>query len=401
VKTAPPADNGQAEREAEYEKFDRFPYTFLSAGPYPRSSLYDDGTYLRVRLKTSGESGAGTDATIAVVGHVGNQSQHFVLDYMPKANPLIAYNDFEAGDNTVYVVGPFADLPDTITLENRAPDLPQALGRLIPLFVDAVSEYVVSLKDFLLSLIGGHADHIGTRKQVWTPEELKAIGAAPRPFVIDVDGSGEGHYKVHGTIRKTDETVDTTPWGGYYKFQVRLERLECVKESVIDRLSDSDEPFVLALLQPLPGDMVSYASDPFNDVDDGESVELGGDFQNISLPKRYGMLNLAVSMFESDDDTSGDRTDLMQGFTAQFKVKTKDLVTEVATTLGAAIGADWKLEEIEVYAFSRGEQLRTGQVLNQRVDRFIDAGKSERFSLNRGALRGWPELDLEGLEDAP
>jgi hypothetical protein len=406
VKTAPPAENWQAEREREYEQFDRFPYTFLSVGPYPPdpggTTLYSDGAYLRVRLRTSGESGAGTDANIALVGYVGNQpGKEFLLDYMPKANPLIAHNDFEAGDNTVYVVGPFADLPDSITLENRAPDLPKVLGRLLSLFADAAEDYITSLRDFLASLIGAHADHIGTRKKVWTAAELKAIGAEPQPFAIDVDGGGEGHYKVHGTIRKTDETADTTPWGGYYKFQVRLEKLECVKESVIDRLSNSDEPFVLALLQPLPGDLKEYRGEPFDDVDDGETRELDGNFENISLPKSYGMLNLAISLFESDDETGADRADLMQGFTAQFQVKTKDLVTEVATTLGEAIGADWKLEEIEVYAFSRGELIRTGTVLNQRVDRFIDAGKKETFSLNRAALQGWPEIDLEGLEDAP
>jgi hypothetical protein len=405
VKTAPPAADYQAEREREYEQFDRLPYTFLSVGPYPpdlpRGLHYADGTYLRVRLRTSGASGAGTDADISLVGHVGGVGKSYLLDYMPKANPLIAYNDFEAGDNTVYVVGPFADLPESITLENKAPDLPSVVGQLINLFIEGVSDYITSLRDFLLSLVGAHADHIGTQKKVWTPEELKAVGAEPQPFVIDVDGGGEGHYKLHGTIRKTDESVDTTPWGGYYKFQVRLEKLECVKESVIDRLSNSDEPFVLALLQPLPGEMKTYSTEPFDDVDDGETVELGGDFQNISIPKQYGMLNLAVSMFESDDESAGDRVDLMNGFTARFQLKTKDLVTEFATTLGAAIGADWKLEEIEVYAFSRGEQIRTGRVLNQRVDRFIDAGKSERFTLDRGALEGWPEIDLEGLEDAP
>ena len=47
-------------------------------------------------------------------------SAQFLLDYMPRANPVIAYNDFEAGDDGVYVVGPFREVPDAIALENRS-----------------------------------------------------------------------------------------------------------------------------------------------------------------------------------------------------------------------------------------------------------------------------------------
>jgi hypothetical protein len=89
----------KGDREKQYEQFSRFPHMFLGVGQYPPPTAQKPEAqwYLRIRLVTSGELGAGTDADI--VAHVGGKRH--VLDYMPRHNPLLAYNDFEAGDEPV------------------------------------------------------------------------------------------------------------------------------------------------------------------------------------------------------------------------------------------------------------------------------------------------------------
>ncbi|MGC8785600.1 MAG: hypothetical protein ACP5RN_14605, partial [Armatimonadota bacterium] len=125
------------ERTRQYEHYNKMPYTFLSAGQYPTPAFRvagDDQFFLRVRLRTASQVGSGTDADI----YLEAGGQKFLLDYMPRANPILAVNDFEAGDDMVYVVGPFASLPETITLRNDAAtgwEVVESLGRA---FVEGV-----------------------------------------------------------------------------------------------------------------------------------------------------------------------------------------------------------------------------------------------------------------------
>jgi hypothetical protein len=67
-----------------------------------------------VRLKTGSSQGAGTDADIRVSTP---ESRNTLLDYMPGANPIIAYDDFQADDDAVYVLGPYSKVPNHITLK--------------------------------------------------------------------------------------------------------------------------------------------------------------------------------------------------------------------------------------------------------------------------------------------
>ncbi|MES2460500.1 MAG: hypothetical protein V4671_07940, partial [Armatimonadota bacterium] len=54
----------QPTRQQQFENYAKFPYTFLSAGKYPPETLSAEEYFLRVRLKTARDSGAGTDADI-------------------------------------------------------------------------------------------------------------------------------------------------------------------------------------------------------------------------------------------------------------------------------------------------------------------------------------------------
>ena len=385
-----------AERIKQYEHYNRLPYTFLSAGGYPTSAFRaagDNQFFLRVRLRTGTETGAGTDADIVLEV----QGQQFLLDYMPRANPLLAVNDFEAGDDMVYVVGPLASLPETITLRNRAAtgwDVVKSLGDT---FVQGLDWVVSNARTFLLSLIGGNADPVATGKKIWTPEELDRIGTSPSEFSVYLNGGGEGKYTVYGTIQKVRE--GTGAHGDWAEYRVALTRLYCNDEAEWDRGSDSDEPFVLALLVPLPGDIQKHRAGPYDDVDRRESRNIGHVFQTVRIPKGSGMLSLALSQWESDDESASDRNQLLDRFAAESERATGVPRRGFLDTLGAAIAADWRPTHIEVYAFSRVDSLRGGKVLDRRINQWLKAGDRLVIPLNRSAVtdRRIKPSDLENL----
>jgi hypothetical protein len=379
-------------RETQFERFDRVPFTFLSAGAYPPDGAdAGDGWFLRVTLGTARDHGAGTNADIRLTA--GGRS--FLLDLMPYDNPLLAYNDFEAGDNDAYVVGPFPSLPTSLTLRNddaTTGDVLAAFGRS---FTTAVTSALTSLGDFALSLIGGHADHVGTRKHVWTAAELATITAQGRSFVIDVDGRAEGHYRVHGLIRRTNESIGGAV-GDWREFRVELQRLQCVKESKWDRGSSSDEPFVLALLNPLGGGTVQrLIAGPYSDVDSGEWRDIGRSFAPVRVARDYGMLALPLQVWESDDESSSARQQLLNEFASLVEKGTATPRKGFLDTLGAAIAADWKLHRIEVYAFTRGTTVRAGTALDQTVNAWIHGGTSRTFQLQGTKVRTLPNLLAE------
>lgn len=384
------------ERTRQYERYNQMPYTFLSAGQYPTPAVRaagDDQFFLRVRLRTASQLGSGTDADI----YLEAAGQKFLLDYMPRANPILAVNDFEAGDDMVYVVGPFARLPDSITLRNDAAtgwDVVESLGRA---FVDGMEWVISNARTFLLSLIGGNADHVATNKKVWTAQELASIGAGGSEFSVYLNGGGEGKYTVYGTIRKVREGSDAI--SGWAEYSVSLDRLYCNAESKWDRGSNSDEPFVLALLVPLPGNVQKHRAGPYDDVDSKESRSIGHTFQTVRIPKGSGILSLALALWESDDESASDRDALLNRFAGEADSRTATPRRGFLDTLGAAIAADWRPAHIEVYAFTRVDRVRSGKVLDSPVNQWVKAGRSITFRLNPSAVRDWRVKpgDLEKL----
>ncbi|MDW8320345.1 MAG: hypothetical protein RMM08_03185 [Armatimonadota bacterium] len=396
VKTTGYDEDERTKQYEQYEHYNKLPYTFLSAGHYPPSgfrAVGDDQFFLRVRLRTSSERLSGTDADI----YLEAGGQKFLLDYAPRTNPILAVNDFEAGDDMVYTVGPLASLPESITLRNDAAtgwEAVEALGRA---FIDGVESVVSGARNLLLSLIGGHADHVASNKKLWTAGELEQIGTGGTEFSVYLNGGGEGKYTVYGTIRKVREGSDAS--GGWAEYSVRLDRLYCNAESDWDRGSDSDEPFVLALLVSLPGSVQKYRAGPYSDVDDKETRHIGHVFQTVRIPKGSGMLSLALSQWESDDESASDRDALLNKFAGETDSRTAVPRRGFLETLGGAIAADWRLAHIEVYAFSRVDSLRSGKVLDARVNQWVKADRSITFRLNRAAVRDWrvKPADLEKL----
>ncbi len=380
IKTRAPA----ADKERQYEQFDRFPYQFLSAGPYPDDEE-DTRWYLRVTLDTADISGAGTDADIDLVAG----GQRFRLDYMPDAGALLAYNDFERGDRQVYTVGPFATMPTSIRLENTAADFGDIAEAAVDDFVDAVEVVVDEIGSFLLSLVAGHADHIETGKVVWTPAALAGINSLGQPFTVALDGEDEGNYEVTGVIRRLGET------SAGVQYQVWMQGLHCIDESDWDRGSNSDEPFVISAMTPLPGTTQSGIDGPYGDVDSGDTEWLSRTY-TVTVPPGYGAIALALSLWEHDDEGSGERADLHDEFVHAIDMEVQGVRDSVTSAVGASISPNWAVGHVRVHAFTRGATVASGEVLDYGTDHWIDGNASRTYVL--GPAPAPRVLDIRRLE---
>lgn len=421
VKTTPATDK---QRQAQFEDYTKFPYQFLSAGPYPPKVSSSEQIYLRIRLKTGNSSGAGTNADIRVSTP---EASNILLDYAPGANPIIAYNDFETDDDAVYEIGPFSKVPSHITLKNDAPDTGDVLLAFGKSALDALALLPNAVASFAKAIIGTDADHIGTSKKVWTPQDLAAVPTAQQApaktvevkspfggvsglpggpkgntsgtqtitvpagqkFSIDVNGGSEGHYRVTGYIVKTAESPEPGPQG-WREFEVRFHELECVKESKWDRGSDSDEPFITAVLSPLPGASQKALEGPYENVDTGDEPNIHRVFQKVRIPKDYGYLNLPVAVWEHDDEGASARRALLDKFAGEVDKETESAKNGFVSALGGAVAAPWQLRHIEVVAWSRNNQVRVGTVLSKYSNKWIDGGKREVFDLNPAGMKTYP-----------
>ena len=368
----------KGDREKQYEQFSRFPHMFLGVGQYPPPTAQNPEAqwYLRIRLVTSGELGAGTDADI--VAHVGGKRH--VLDYMPRHNPLLAYNDFEAGDDQVYYIGPFEGLPTSLELENDSADTAEVLRALGTSFVNAVESAIKTVGRLLFSLIGGPADLVGHAKQVWTPQQLKALGDAASPFAVTVDGGGEGRYRVSGSIKRAGRVVqDNRAWSDW---TVKLDTLFCERESDFDRGTSNDEPFVMALLiNQAPGEVLRTRTSPFGGVDKGESRAINFTFPTVRVPDDIGYLTLPIAILESDEESTGDRNRALEKFADGVAAEVAEEREGFFRTLGRSIAADWKLDRAEIFAFTRADAVSCGRVYAGRLNRWVLAKQRVRLPL--------------------
>lgn len=371
-------------RYRQYEGYDRFPYQFLSAGPYPRGNA--DGYYLRLELETSGERRSGTDADVRAVA--GGQS--FLLDYLPGERPLLAHNDFEAGDAAAYTIGPFDRMPGHLILENDAADAREVIRTMAENFRERLASLGPRIRRAFRSFLFGRADYVGEGRKLWSTGELMAIGTTPEGFTIDVDGGSEGRFRVHGTIRATAGVSGrSSAEGGWREFEVRLGTLECVEESEWDRGTRQDEPFVLSALASFGETTHSGLFGPWEGVDSGEVRAIGHRYERVRVSGSHGMLSLAVSVMESDRENADDRERLLEEFAtaAEADEEERERLREVT---GRAVAADWKLSAIEVTAFHRGERIEVGRVLHETAGRWIEGGGRARFELDESAVRRLP-----------
>lgn len=364
-------------REEQFESFNHFPFQFISAGPYPIGSN-DEGYYLRVVVKTSNDFSSGTNADIKLSA----QGQNFSLDYMPGANPIIGYNDFETGDETVYTVGPFDSFPSTISIKNVAPDLDFSV------FQESIVSAFVSLGEAIRDFFLNNADYVGTNGVVLEPSYLNSIpvGGESEGFV-NINGGSEGNYNVNYRVSHLSSSDDAQDI-----FQIRILSLQCIEESGNDGGTNSDEPFLMSALIAYSNPKQYNMTSPFQDVDSGETVIINHDFKEVVFQKPLGAMVLTFRIWESDDETLSDRNDNFN----EFKGEEPEEVQGLFQTVGEAILADWKLDWIRAYAFHRGRNsMKAGGVLYDDTDRWIEGSQSQVFSLEQNGLKSLSTFEVD------
>ncbi|MDQ4040074.1 MAG: hypothetical protein M3313_17430 [Actinomycetota bacterium] len=373
----------------QYEDSSRMLHTFLSAGHYPpRPNDREEGWFLRIEVSTAGDPGAGTDADIYAEGLGGHP---VLLDHMHERRPgggglgenrLFEFNDFEAGGHAAYVLGPLPAIPTELTLHNSAADVLELLAAAWKDLTTLVGDIIDDLGDFLLSLIAGHADFVAGDKRTWSWAELVEIAAAGSisDFDLRCDGGDEGNYRIVGRL-------NAIPNGGDLRVTVRFEDLHCIKESKFDRGSSSDESFVLLLVNsPANGQTEFDIAGPYGDVDTGERRHMGKEW-SVDVP-RYGGLIVPVAVFESDDEGSGRRRELLDEFVRGYNERTVNKRSKFLDALGRAVAPDWRPQSISVYAFRRAPVVDTVWLAESApIDRWIRAGERHTVNLTPSRAR--------------
>ncbi|MGC4045361.1 MAG: hypothetical protein QM758_16340 [Armatimonas sp.] len=389
---------------APWEDFSKLGYQFVSAGTYPpRATDIPEQSFLRLKINTSTDQFSGTDADIVV--SIPGEGE-FVLDNMPaKGEGLfkkaISYNDFESGDSAVYLVGPLKNPPSSFTITNRSKTAGDVIVAAVEGFVKAVVDAVKSVVDgivgFFKTLTGYDPDFVQKNQKVWRFADLPQNVGQSIGYTIDLNGGDEGNYKLHGSIRKTGDYAGRGAQGNA-SYVVRVDRLECIKESTWDRFTSSDEPFLATFVNALDGDIPANRRKlfgPFDDVDSGESRNIAFEFPAVTIPKGSGVISFPVLLMESDDESASERNDILNKFAGDTNTKVPE--ANFWDTLGAAVAPDWKVQRIEAWTFTKGDTIRSGQSGIFNNVGWIEGKQSKSFSLSVPAPLPIRAQDLEDM----
>jgi hypothetical protein len=369
----------------QYEDPAQQPFTIISAGQYPPDPTETgDGWWLRVTLGTSTQALSGTNADIVLKC----SGQEFLLDHGRLRSPtgswsenrLLEWDDFEAGSRAAYVVGPFAALPSQIILANRAASAGAIVAAAWNDFTEALSGVIEAIGDVLLSLVGGHADLVGNGQQPWTWAQLMQIAGQgfPGQGLIDVDGGTEGHYQLSYDLWVSRSGDDLF-------CQVTFRTLSCLRESDWDRFTAEDEPFVLALVSaPATGQSTARMLGPYTGIDTGDFATTSDAPPVFAVVRRGSGLIVAIQVMESDDETPAQRGALLSSFATKFAERSPAPRGEFLDALGTAQAPDWRIGDIEVFAFRRNGVVEAGMVLPRTtVGAWLDAGTERAFPFSQ------------------
>jgi hypothetical protein len=370
-----------------WERFDLLPYGFLTAGDYPTHADDDTRWYVRLEIWTGNDSQANTNGAIEAALS-GGPSQ--LLDHGPKPSgvgmsDLRGHNDFTKGSVAVYDAGWCTQLPPRVRLTNTAPGLGTVLLAIAKALVDAVVSFLESVVDFLKSLIGWHPDFVGQAKAIIPPHVLDALvpGGSSHAFTIDVDGQSEGHYRLHGEVAATATTTTLPNLTPARDYVVSMLRLECVEESNLDGLSNSDEIFFVGLVNVhgsgRPGE--SWRSRKFDgdDAFDAGSVRDIGRTFTVTVPRKHGFLTLPIAVWESDLETTEERDEIQASFAAGMAGRLQAEEASLYSQIGASMGQAWQLGAVRVTAFRRNYEAEVVLYERHLVDQWIDGQESYEF----------------------
>jgi hypothetical protein len=378
-------------RYGQFEDLSKLPYQFLATGPYPSNESLQPsreqagesrGWYLRLQIKTSELTGSGTSADIsAIVTIDGRDLIPIPLDYMPTddrtgrvSHPLFVYDDFEMGAEDAYMIGPFQKRPEAIRLRNDAADYGDVIKAGTKDLITVTDTLLSGGRELFLSfMLGGNADFVGYDKHAFDYEELdrRLRSSGQFEYVYRVRSESEGSHDVRVIVRdhpqrRTQKEVDRN----WRAVEFQLKTIETIKESDFDRLSESDEPFVIFRVDPHNGNKdpaYSYMSKPFDDMDDGdvESFPVSSAERFLAKIPPNGVIMTTLTVHESDSENLTARRELKATADTGLDESTRRASIEIDDAIAASLLEDWTANWIEIFAFERGTIPQAGLVLER------------------------------------
>jgi hypothetical protein len=392
VRTSGVADADYKTPRAPWEDYGQLPYRFISAGPYPPTDAAADvdDWYLRLLIRTSGDTFSGTDADIVpwINGKECPPLDHGIQPSPPPLGQpavrtldqtLLGHNDFEAGDVAAYMIGPIDEMPRTVALVNNAPDA----GGVIQAAVNEIGRGLTNLWNSFVGLWGYHADYVGEDHWVFDAATLASVGAGSRRyFYLECDGRSEGNFVISGFVEGTSVTGRFPSGVPFRRFTVQFLDLICVKESEWDRFTWSDEPFVLGLVIPHGGiqPMQSWRTGPYANVNSGDTNPIGRTF-TVDVPQRYGFISVACAVYESDDETPNDRDLLLARFADNTRAAIAQPEKSFVEALGESIASAWRVASVEAVAFRRSPTVDVRAYAPRTFDQWVDGGQRVEWTL--------------------
>lgn len=399
----------EAQRTAQFEDFKQLGFQYSSAGAYPvlnpataghPFTPSSNGWYVRVRIRTATEILSGTDSDIRLRAEGDGWSTDYPLDYLPLldasarvSSPLLVYNDFERGDDDVYTVGPFPGRPWRGSLVNISSTAGQAAEAWGADFTHWLDGAFTDIRRLGIGIVGGNADPVGDAVRNYTAEELNDRGRSGgiASDTLFLDGRDEGQYELRYSFRISDSSLTEQERAeGWHNYEFTLNQLHCRKESVLDRVSSEDEPLLFVSFAPLNGrsdtHVLGYRAQ-YGGVDTGETVALTGQRMfSFKLPPNGGV-TLGMQQYESDDENDYDRDQLYQTFITGQEESVRRGNATFLSTLGAALAADWKVDEVEITPFLRGPRPEVAPRLLAPNVGWIVGGTAKTFDLSRDPAR--------------
>jgi hypothetical protein len=386
-------------RTNQFEDYTKVAYQFMTAGPYPILNaasprnprhLTSDGWYLRLRIRTGTDEGAGTDADIRLRA----DGREFLLDYLPTSDakarvssPFLVYNDFENGDNDVYTIGPFVNRPTDITLSNGDADTGDVAEALWDDFVNTLDHGLTDLRRLAMSVFGGNADFVGTARLAETASVfMEKTGGRPTPAYLEVNGGSEGLYRLHYVRELSPQSLSAVErMAGWKAVRLTIRELECVRESTVDQGSSDDEPFFTMTVAALNGltdnQLQSQQFGPYSDLDSNERVGLNNRTFTVKFPPEGGY-TLSIELMESDDENAFDRNEIMTTFVTGQSESVRRGNGKFLSTMGRYLGAAWQVGDIEVTPFYRTSRPELGPTQVFSDIGWIEGGQSTTRSLS-------------------
>ena len=99
----------------------------------------------------------------------------------------------------------------------------------------------------------------------------------------------------------------------------------------------------------------------------------------VTVP-RHGGLIVPMQVWESDDESAGDRAKLERNFRLGFNPDEFEDRSAFLDAIGRMVAADWKVGTVDAYAFLRGPVVQTAHLADAvQLDRWVEGPGRQRW----------------------